>query len=111
MLFLVSLSVTPLLYKWVTGSWEHVWVLALPVLALILPLLIVGLVGATLWPSPKQLFPEKISAHRSRIARSIITDRGDRLMIHGPHGNLLVEEVSEYSSAPKARRNNTREHE
>ena len=35
---------TPFTFRWVTGSWENVWLLVLPPLAFFLPILIVVLV-------------------------------------------------------------------
>jgi hypothetical protein len=100
-LFLTSLSVTPLLYKWVTGGWEYVWILALPVLALILPLAIIAIVGTTLWPSPRPLFPEKIRPRRSGRLRPIMTRDGEQLIVRAGSDYLLLEDAFDQSPSDK----------
>jgi hypothetical protein len=67
LLFVASLSLTPFVYRRVTGGWENVWILALPILALILPLVIIIVIGSTVWPSGEPSLPAKISPHRGRF--------------------------------------------
>ena len=47
---IAALVLAILTYNWITGSWTHVWVLALPFMAFILPGIIIALIAATVWP-------------------------------------------------------------
>lgn len=63
-LFVLSaVALTPFVYRWVTGTWHDVWLMALPVVALVLPLVICAAVGATIWPSGRLAFPKELEPH------------------------------------------------
>ncbi|MFE0805041.1 hypothetical protein [Streptomyces sp. NPDC058812] len=64
LLLLGSLSSTSLVYRWVTGAWEDSWVLLLPLAALFIPLVIILVTAATVWPDPKPILPQKIIPRR-----------------------------------------------
>lgn len=57
---LVALAAVPLIYRFVTGSWKLVWLLGLPVAALIVPPLFFLLVFLILEPGAKFKFPEPL---------------------------------------------------
>jgi hypothetical protein len=44
-------------FRWTVGTWENVWLMALPVPALILPGVVAVIVGDTIWPSNRRQFP------------------------------------------------------
>ena len=54
---LSSLVVSIFSYYWTTGSWHNAWLLALPFIALIVPIIIILFVSATIWPSGRPSFP------------------------------------------------------
>ena len=54
----VVLSV--LVYRWVVGSWDRVWLLALPIVALIGPPVVSAIVSSTIWPKGTPSFPSKL---------------------------------------------------
>jgi hypothetical protein len=61
---LLALTAAPFGYRYVTGSWESVWLLALPIAALIIPLLLFIMIVIVAEPRtefefPKQLFPPR----------------------------------------------------
>jgi len=56
-----SFAISIASYYWITGSWQNVWLLALPFVALIIPLIIVALVAATIWPSGRPSFPSSLN--------------------------------------------------
>lgn len=58
---LSSLTVSVFSFYRVTGSWDNVWLLGLPLVALIIPLIIVAVVGSTIWPSGRPSFPKSLS--------------------------------------------------
>lgn len=64
LLELSALVMAGMVFYWVTGSWTKIWLLALPLVALIVPILIIALVGSTLWPESKPLFPKNLTAPR-----------------------------------------------
>lgn len=57
---IAAIAMAPLAFRWITGSWSNVWLLALPFLALALPAIIVGLVASTLWPKDELAFPASL---------------------------------------------------
>lgn len=59
-----SFAISIISYYWVTGSWENVWLVVLPLIALIVPLIIVALVATTIWPSGRPSFPSSLSLPR-----------------------------------------------
>lgn len=56
-----ALVLTPLVYRWTTGGWEYVWLLVLPVLAVLLPGVLVGIIASTIWPDTEPRFPRELS--------------------------------------------------
>ena len=59
-LFGVALALTPFVFRWVTGSWDNVWLLALPVVAIVLPLVIIIGISSMVWPKPNVEFPREL---------------------------------------------------
>jgi len=60
--FLLSLAVVlvPFAYRWITASWQHVWVLMLPFVAMIAPAIIIAIIASTIWPSKKVSLPKSL---------------------------------------------------
>ena len=56
-----ALVLAVLAYRWITGSWSHVWVLSLPFLALILPGIIIAIIAATIWPDEEIPLPATLA--------------------------------------------------
>ncbi|HSU12533.1 hypothetical protein [Longimicrobium sp.] len=61
---LAALVLTPLVYRWTTGSWDYVWLLVLPVLAVLLPALLVSVIASTIWPDSEPNFPTELAPPR-----------------------------------------------
>jgi hypothetical protein len=61
LLELSALGIAVIVFHRVTGSWTKLWLLALPLVALIIPLVIIAVVGSTLWPEAKPLFPKALT--------------------------------------------------
>ena len=59
LLFVASLALTAFTYRWVTGEWSNVWLLLLPICALLIPLLITVVVSEV-WPSGRPTLPAEI---------------------------------------------------
>lgn len=57
---LIALAAVPLTYRFVTGTWKLVWLLGLPVAALVVPPLFFLLVFLILEPGAKFKFPEQL---------------------------------------------------
>lgn len=55
-----SLVVSILAYNWITGSWQYFWVVTLPLIALIVPLIIIAIV-ALAWPAGGPSFPSTLN--------------------------------------------------
>ena len=56
-----SIVLTFFVFRWVTGSWSHLWLLFLPFLALIIPMIIIAIIGATIWPESKTSIPNTLT--------------------------------------------------
>lgn len=56
----LALVLIPFAYRWITGSWQHVWVLALPFVAMIVPGIIIAIIASTIWPSEKVPLPKSL---------------------------------------------------
>lgn len=57
---IAALVLAILAYNWITGSWTHVWVLALPFVAIILPGIIIAIIASTIWPDQKIRLPSSL---------------------------------------------------
>ena len=57
---IAALVLAILAYNWITGSWTHVWVLALPFVAIILPGIIFAIIASTIWPDQKIRLPSSL---------------------------------------------------
>jgi hypothetical protein len=55
-----ALALTPFVFYWVTGSWSEVWLLALPIVAVVLPIVIIVVVNQTIWPKGGVNFPHDL---------------------------------------------------
>jgi hypothetical protein len=53
--------------RWVTGTWSNVWLLAVPLVAIVLPIVICAIVGATIWPKSGVSFPKELSPSTRHI--------------------------------------------
>jgi hypothetical protein len=60
LLLLGSLTLTAFTYRWVTGEWDSVWLLALPIVALIAPIAVSLFISDTVWPKETVLFPREL---------------------------------------------------
>jgi hypothetical protein len=63
---ILSLAAAAYIYRQVEGSWENIWVLALPFIAFFLPLIAGLVISETIWPTrtrrgpyPKELLPPR----------------------------------------------------
>jgi hypothetical protein len=56
-----SVASVPFIFFRVSGSWQHVWLLALPFIALFLPAALIAIVASTLWPDEHPSFPRSLS--------------------------------------------------
>jgi len=61
-----GLALTALIFRWVLGSWDSVWLMVLPIIALFLPLAISITVAETIWPKPQPPFPKELLPVRFR---------------------------------------------
>jgi hypothetical protein len=95
---LAALVLTPFIFRWTTGSWENAWVMALPLLALILPGVIVGIIATTIWPESGATFPKELNPPHWFHSRLHF------MMGHGHHVRPFDEE--EMWSSPAAPRKN-----
>jgi hypothetical protein len=55
-----SLVLTVFVYRWVLGEWNSVWLVALPVVALLAPAVVSLLISEKLWPKPGPRFPPEL---------------------------------------------------
>jgi hypothetical protein len=51
-------------YRWITGSWAHIWILILPFVALFLPAIIIAIIAATIWPGSDVSLPATLGLPR-----------------------------------------------
>lgn len=51
-------------YRWITGSWAHIWMLTLPFVALFLPAIIIAIIAATIWPDSEVSLPATLGLPR-----------------------------------------------
>ncbi|KPQ26923.1 hypothetical protein [Halomonas sp. HL-93] len=70
LLFLSSFAGSAWLFHWAVGSWSQAWVLILPIVALILPGAIIGMVASTVWPDATPKFSDSLQTP-SWFGRSI----------------------------------------
>jgi len=43
------------------GSWQHIWLLTLPFVALFLPAIIIAIIASTIWPDEKVPLPPTLA--------------------------------------------------
>lgn len=55
-----ALVLTPFVFAWVTGSWSNVWLLALPIVAIIVPIVVIVVINQTIWPKGGADFPREL---------------------------------------------------
>lgn len=79
--YLSALALTPFTFRWVTGSWENVWILVLPFVALIVPGVIIAVVGSTIWPKGKPTFPRELIGRRRLRSTFMFGDE----VVYGDH--------------------------
>lgn len=83
--FLISaLAVSVLAFQWITGSWQNVWVLCLPFIALILPAVIIAIVASTIWPEQEVSLPQSLSLPKWFHSLSYY-----RILRHIPEGPMV----------------------
>jgi hypothetical protein len=58
---LSALTVSVFAFRWITGSWQHVWVLCLPFIALIIPGVIIAVIASTIWPDEEVRLPSTLA--------------------------------------------------
>jgi hypothetical protein len=61
---LAALVLTPLVYRWTTGTWHYAWLLLLPMLAVLLPTVLVSVIASTIWPETGPTFPNELAPPR-----------------------------------------------
>lgn len=71
---LSALLLTPFVFRWVTGSWDDVWLLLLPPLAFFLPILIIILVNTTIWPKQGLAFPHPLALPAWAVRRVMMLE-------------------------------------
>jgi len=84
-LFLLSAIVLcPFAFRWITGSWEHAYLMVLPLVALVVPLVIIGVIAATIWPEGGRHLPVSLPEWflRPYPAHMIMDSRIDSRMSH-----------------------------
>jgi hypothetical protein len=59
-----AIIITLFVYKWVMGGWQDVWIMALPLVALILPGVIFAVIASTVWPQSGVPFPKELTPPR-----------------------------------------------
>jgi hypothetical protein len=85
--YIAAFVLTPFTYRWITGSWTHVWVLILPFIALMVPPIIIFFVGGMIWPSKELRLPKGL----------ILPPWFDRLMHRTPYPSFSFEEMDRMS--------------
>jgi len=75
LLYIAAFVLTPFTFRWITGSWTHVWILLLPFVALLVPGIVVAIVALTIWPSENLRLPKGL----------ILPTWFDRLMHRAPY--------------------------
>jgi len=65
--FVAALASTPFVFRWVTGDWANVWLLTLPIVALIVPVVLILIVEATIWPKRGLEFPRELVPRSGRF--------------------------------------------
>jgi hypothetical protein len=55
-----SLVLTAFVYRWVLGEWNSVWLMALPLVALLAPAAVSLFISEKLWPKPGPRFPSEL---------------------------------------------------
>jgi hypothetical protein len=74
---LSTLASTPFVFRWVTGGWANVWLLALPIVALIVPAIVIAFVGATIWPKQGLQFPRELIPRRGPFPSHVYMSGGE----------------------------------
>lgn len=93
LLELLALGSVPFIYRRITGSWDFVWLLALPVIALVVPFLIFLLAMILLTPRRELKFPLELSPPRWYESALAFYERPM------PRGAMLVEPEEETSDS------------
>jgi len=57
---LTALVLAVFAFRWITGSWQHFWILALPFVALFFPGIIIAIIASTIWPSEEVPLPASL---------------------------------------------------
>jgi hypothetical protein len=89
-------------YRWITGSWAHVWLLALPFVALFAPAVIILVVAATLWPSDNVSLPESVCLPKW-FGRLSVCFPNDVVSVSGGHRTLMTKQVNASKTASAER--------
>ncbi len=84
LLFFSSFAGAAWLFHWSVGTWFQVWILLLPIAALILPGIIVAIIASTIWPDSTPKFSDTLQTP-AWFGRSI----NMRRIEHLDHGQLM----------------------
>jgi hypothetical protein len=74
------LGLTAVIFRWVTGSWSNAWLLALPLVGLVLLLVLIIVISETIWPKSGLQFPKEL-AMRFRGYDPMVLDPRDRVVM------------------------------
>jgi len=81
---IAALVVSVFVFRWITGSWQNIWVLCLPFIALVLPGVIIGIVASTIWPDQEVSLPQSLAL--PQWFRSLLRYR----MLRHPEGRMIM---------------------
>jgi len=100
LLEVAALALTVFVYRWVIGDWVSVWLVVLPVIALLLPLIITIVVSETIWPKSEPTFPREL------LPRGLPFYPGGgfvdgEFIEPGPGDTLVLHRVTTVRSRPK----------
>jgi hypothetical protein len=85
------LALTAAIFRWVTGSWSNVWLLALPLVGLVLLLTLIIAISETIWPKSGLQFPKELVMRLRGYPPAMFLD--------GPGAHVLIERY-ELDEAP-----------
>ena len=85
--WIACLTLTVLVYRWVLRSWDSVWLVALPLIALVGPPLVAGIASDTIWPKGTPSFPPELLP---RGLRRFPEWPGEFVYLTGPDGRREI---------------------
>jgi hypothetical protein len=70
-ILIIWLALSAFIHFWVTGSWDHVWLIIVPLTILII---LIGIISTVAWPSGRPSFPKSLDL--PNWCRSLLYPRG-----------------------------------